>query len=108
MGRDGTGEAEKEQGGSLGIGNAWLAVFFLPHSPLPIPHSLRGVALLDTIPPPVRMAREVNWSACPLRTAAMKCQKCTNAASLPIRERLSEDHVDELPMLRVCADHELA
>src|SRR5438876_251448 len=35
--------------------------------------------------------------------AAMKCQKCPNAATLHITEIVSEDHVEELHLCEVCA-----
>jgi protein arginine kinase activator len=36
--------------------------------------------------------------------AAMKCQKCPNAATLHITEIVSEDHVEELHLCEVCAN----
>jgi protein arginine kinase activator len=35
--------------------------------------------------------------------AAMKCQKCPNAATLHITEIVSEEHVEELHLCEVCA-----
>ena len=64
----------------------------------------QSYALLDTIPPPVRMAHgdrdRVTREA---GTAAMKCQKCPNAATLHITEILSENHVEELHLCEGCA-----
>src|SRR5947207_6196687 len=37
------------------------------------------------------------------RTAAMKCQKCTKAATLHITEIVSEDQVEELHLCEECA-----
>ena len=42
------------------------------------------------------------------RGAAMKCQKCPNAAALHITEVLSENHVEELHLCEVCGHKYLA
>jgi protein arginine kinase activator len=40
--------------------------------------------------------------------AAMKCQKCPNAAKLHITEVLTEDHIEELHLCEICAHKYLA
>src|SRR5262249_3669793 len=55
-------------------------------------------------PPPVRMARGTPLGCVPQRrAAAMKCQKCTKAATLHITEVISDDQFEELHLCEECA-----
>src|SRR5437773_569677 len=60
--------------------------------------------LLDSIAPPVRMAQEEAALGSTWGSTAMKCQKCTKAATLHITEVVSEDQFEELHLCEECAN----
>ena len=61
--------------------------------------------LLDSIPPPVRMALEPPRKRAKVGDGAMKCTQkgCTKAATLHITEILGEDQFEELHLCEECA-----
>src|SRR5205807_913393 len=72
--------------------------WFSPASPAP-------AGLLDSTDPPVRMAPEAEKTPdLPQGAAAMKCQKCTKAATLHITEVVTEDQFEELHLCEECAN----
>src|SRR5262249_41166204 len=73
---------------SRGVGRSRLQLPAKPSCP----------PLLDSIPPPVRMALETPLSVRKMGNGAMKCTQkgCTKAATLHITEVLGEDQFEEL------------
>ena len=82
------------------------------------PHGCPAHGLLDSIPPPVRMALVMQGegttpafetpktrilASLKRGTGAMKCQKCTKPATLHITEILGEDQFEELHLCEECA-----
>src|SRR5439155_10736554 len=63
----------------------------------------RKSPLLDSVPPPVRMAQDPATEQEITGAAAMKCQKCAKAATLHITEVISEEQFEELHLCEECA-----